>query len=124
VIRDVEKKDYETLCGWWKCQNFEAPPWEILPATGYIANETAAAWLYLSNSPIAWIEWVVVDPKAPKKLRGNSIDAVIEHVAASAKFTGATVLFTSTSNFPFMERLRRHGFAEGDKRVNQFVRTL
>lgn len=124
MIRSVSADDYPVLCEWWGAQSFPSPPKEILPATGYMANEVAAGFLYLTNSPIAWLEWVVADPKAEKKLRNQSINEVIEHISKSAKVTGNMLLFTSTNVFPFCERLRRLGFNEGDKKTYHFIKTL
>ncbi len=124
MIRDYLHSDYELLNGWWKAQNFQSPPEVILPQTGYIANECAAGFLYLTNARVSWVEWVVADPKAEKKLRAESINEVIAHIEQCSKFLGNIMMFTSTTNFPFAERLRRLGFAEDEKKTSHFVKVL
>lgn len=124
MIRDLEKDDYPTLVGWWEAQKFPVPPEVILPSTGYMSDEMAAGYLYLTNSRIAWLEWVVADPKAPKCPRSKAIDEVVNHICNAAKITGAALVFTSANLFPFCERLRRLGFKDGDQKTNHFVRTI
>lgn len=122
MMRHYKPSDYPMLCEWWNAQNFPPPPGSILPASGYICKEMAAAFLYLTNSPIAWVEWVVADPKAEKKNRNIAIDAIIAFVCEQAKKAGAKTIFTSSNLFPYMKRLERHGFVVGDRKVTQLFK--
>lgn len=124
MIRDYTDADYETLCEWWKGQKFPPPPQECLPGTGYIAHETAAGFLYLTNSAIVWMEFIVVSPKAEKTQRVAALNEVIEHIVKQAAWAGAKMVFTSSNFWPFIQRLRSLGFEDGDKNTTQLFRKV
>ncbi len=124
MIRDYEQADYPLLVGWWEAQKFPPPPKEFLPITGYISNNAAAGFLYLTNSPLVWMEWVVADPKADKALRHSSVNEVIEHICKQAAKVGGKIVFTSTSLWPFIERLKKAGFKVGDANTSHLMRVI
>lgn len=126
MIREYKPEDYTMLCLWWDAQHFVRPPQAMLPATGYVCEEIAAGFLYLTNSPCVWMEWVVADPTAEKTRRNNAINELILHICAQAKFTEAIMVFTSTPNFPFAHRIKKLGFidaADGKKSAN-YIKVL
>lgn len=123
-IRLFEEADYPMLCKWWDGWNCPRITLEILPATGYICNDAAAAFLYLANAPIARLAWSISDPKADKKKRSEAIDQVTLFVESQAKKAGALMIYTTTNSFPFCERLKRLGFAEGDRKTTHFAKVL
>lgn len=123
-MRRYEPKDYEMLCSWWKSKDFPCPPEVILPTTGYVCDEIAAGFLYLSNSALAYVEWVVADPNADKQKRSEALDKLFDHVFAEAKKAGAIMLFTSSNIPPYMERVKKLGFMDGDKQTNHFIKVL
>jgi hypothetical protein len=114
MVRNIEDKDYKTLCEWWSVWNFVPPPQVLLPTTGFVASEAAAAFLYLSNSPVAWMEWAVVDPKATKQQRNESLNELLLHVEKAAKLVGVRMMFTSIRNAPFNARLKKQGWIDLD----------
>lgn len=124
MIRDYTKEDYATLCEWWKSKDFTPPPEELLPATGYVCNEIAAGFLYLTNSPIAWAEWIVGNPEVDKEARSIALDELINHVCCAAKKAGSIVVFSSSNNAHFMKRLTTLGFVVGDTDTAQLFRRL
>lgn len=125
LVKDyLEERDYPIISKWWEAQKFPVVPMHLLPVTGYIANECAAGFLYLTNSPISWIEWVVGDPKAEKQLRSESLDELISYMIEKARFIGTREIFTSAVSFPFIQRLKKHGFREGDVKTSHFFRSI
>lgn len=123
-VRMVTPLDYFTFLKWWEAHKFPAPPPEILPATGYVVNECAAGYLYLMNAAVSWMEWVVTDPNAEKKLRNESLDHLINFMADQARLTGSVSLFTSSNSWPFINRLERLKFIKGDVAATQMFRRL
>lgn len=124
MTRDYVDTDYPVLCEWWNAQKFPPPPQEFLPGTGFICNDTAAGFLYLTNSTIVWLEWVVVNPKADKAIRTASLTELINHIAKQAGFVGAKMIFTSSNFWPFIQRLQTFGFVVGDKNTTQLFRKV
>ena len=124
MIRDYSSDDYPMLCEWWNAQKFPCPPEQFLAGTGYISNESAAGFLYLTNSTISWMEFVVVNPKADKALRNESINEVVEHICKQAKFIGSIIVFTSISSWPFKERLKGLGFEVGEEGMTNLIKRV
>lgn len=125
MIREWNREnDYPILLRWWKTHKFAAPMQMVLPETGYVADECAAGFLYLSNSPLAMLEWVVCDPAAPKEKRGPAVNDLIDHICISAKLAGSLVIFTTTVLPAFSKRLKDLSFVETDHKVTHLTRVL
>ena len=123
-----KKSDYEVLKGWWDEWKFPAPPLEYLPPVGLIVESEegplAAGFLYKTDTPIMWIEWLVSNPKADKMVRGPAVDLCIDTLCFSASTLGAGIVFTSVGSHPLEHRLLKNGFTLGDKNVTQMFRRL
>jgi len=115
----VKPNDYAELASWFKKHNWPAVPAPgSIPNTGFIVRDDeqglAACWLYLTNSNIALLEWIVRNPKAPMKRAVVALGKLIRHVkmnfvAKCEPKIGQVWAFTSN------ERLantlsKRHGF--------------
>lgn len=112
------------LSGWWEKWGWgtvSQPPLYVLPKTGYISNDVAAGFLYLTNSSLCWLEWVVVNPEADKISRNESIDEVIKFCIAVAKESNSSSIFSSTRPGAFVARLKDHGFKESDLGMTNLV---
>lgn len=120
IVRRYEAKDYATLYKWWKKHEGWEPVGEILlPDTGLVVEVdeklVAAGFVYLTNSAIAWMEWVVCDPEADRKVRGPAIDLLLEKLFELAKHEGAQLVFSSIKPGRFEERLLKHNFVKADE---------
>ena len=78
-IRKIELEDYEYINKWWVEQGFDAPSRDILPKDGLGGiiiekkKPIAAAYLYLTNSKMGYIDNLISDPKYISKDRFNII---------------------------------------------------
>ena len=67
-IRNVELKDYEKINQWWELSQYKKPTMSLLPNNGLggliIEKEKpiAVAYIYMTNSKIAYIDFLVSDP--------------------------------------------------------------
>lgn len=115
MIRTYEKKDYETLCKWWDAWKWPSIPEKFLSDIGIISNDTAAGFLYTTNSAIAWIEWLVSDPLVPATRRSDAVDEVIMMLTEIAVARDFKAIFTSTNKDSLEQRLVKHGFVVTDR---------
>ncbi len=113
--RPYSQADHVRLSNWWTAHGWPPVSSTILPPNGYIVGECAAAFLYLTDSPIAWMEWLVADPEAPKEFRSACINQLVDHIAEVARQKGASLLFTSTNHPALEKRLTENGFQVGDR---------
>ena len=124
-VVDIEK-DYPDLKSWWDYyEDWEPIPKELLPPTGYIVEKNgvpcSAAWLYISNSPCAWMEWVIANPEVDKYTRGKSLIKLFEHITTIADISGIKTIFHATNVETLIKGLKKHGFMEVE-RLNLLIR--
>lgn len=101
---------YETTCYWWLGNSWPVAPIDCLPPTGFIVDEYCVGYLYLTNSNIALLEWVVGNPKADKEKRSLALDFLLEELIESARAAGKKAIFSTTKNKKFSDRLVKHNF--------------
>ena len=123
-MRKFEPTDYEQLVRWWNKWEFPPPPLSLLPPTGYIIPGLAAGFMYLTDAPIGWMEWVVCNPDADKKERSKALDEVINKLDAFGKSRDKVVSFTSSNSESYISRLKRLGYVVGDVNTTQLMRNL
>lgn len=128
VIPFNEKDHYETLVTWWDSHKFSAPPVHALPRTGVVvvSNETpvAAGFLYKTDSCIAWMEFIISNPKSDRMLRSEALDILMDCLCNLAKTMGFKTVFTSSNLPKFIERNEKHNFVAYDKGVTHLLRSL
>jgi len=96
-VRQIETSDWDMLVKWWTSWKDWGtnPSKETLPlnGTGGLIVENngipiVAGFLYLTNSKVAWLEWIVSDPEYKQRNRKEAIELLIkslEDVARNAK---------------------------------------
>lgn len=83
---------------------------DTLPSIGYLANDAAAGWLFLTDSRIGLMESFVTNPKAPLRLRRSSLDEVGAAIIEKAHALGITRLITMTPHRALGSMAIRRGF--------------
>jgi hypothetical protein len=105
--RELKESDWDTLVKWWLAwKDWGANPTkETLPqnGTGGIMIEinnvpTVAGFLYLTNSKVAWIEWVVSDPDYKEKNKKEAIELLITTLEMVARSQGAEIILSIGRN--------------------------
>lgn len=68
-----QDSDYRTAQKWWLSHNQAHLEKSMLPSTGIVIESVVEpimmGWIYLSNSPIAQLSWVVSNPKTGPKTK-------------------------------------------------------
>jgi hypothetical protein len=105
--RALQESDWETLVNWWNSWEEWGvyPSQEMLPlnGTGGLMIEDngipiVAGFLYLTNSKIAWLEWIISDKKYTKPNKKEAIELLIKSLEDVAKSTGAGMIFSVAKN--------------------------
>jgi hypothetical protein len=91
--RKYTDADYDVIAPWFVAHGWQqAPHRTILPPTGFIIEGDdgkilAGAFLYLTNSPLAFLEWLVTNPEL--EIAGFTVlKYLIARVKESAKLIG------------------------------------
>jgi len=133
TLRPLDESDYDNiLLGWWEDWGWVAPVKELLPQDGiggvivYDEDEpVCAGFLYMTNSKIAWVEWVISNKNYRKKpQRKEAIVYLIKTLTDIAKNNGATFAYTVLKNKSLSAIYEQVGYTDGDNNVKERVKVL
>jgi hypothetical protein len=132
-IRWISNDDYATLVEWWKFWRFFPPTQDILPNNGLSGlvvtdendNMICAGFLYATNSPIAWIEFIVSNPEVKdKKVRKESLTFLIEELTNLAKENNFKVIYSSLKNENLMNKYLECGFKKAGINTTEMIKSI
>jgi len=124
MVRRYEPKDYPMIKKWWEAWGLPAVFDFLLPPVGLIANDRACVFIYQTDSPIVWVEWLVSDKEVPFELRNEAIDEVLKEAEVVVLGLGKTVIFSTTDKHSLRVRLVSHGYAIGDTNVTHLTKNI
>ncbi len=104
--RTLTGSNYEILSDWWKAWGWPVMAKDMLPdnGTGGIMVENkgeniVAGFLYWSNSKLVWLDWIISNPNADKKIRKQAIEMLILTAEQMVKDAGSKYMMSiSRSN--------------------------
>ena len=104
--RTLTESDYLILSDWWKAWGWPVMAKDMLPdnGTGGIMVENkgeniVAGFLYWSNSKLVWLDWIISNPNADKKIRKQAIEMLILTAEQMVKEAGSKYMMSiSRSN--------------------------
>lgn len=121
-VRPYTFLDYPTVKEWADKRKFPLVPPEFLPPNGFIIDDCCVCFVYRSETPIAWLEWVISNPDSD--VRDDALNLLIEAACDWAKGQGFKVLFTSVEHKGLIERYKSLGFIETDRSMTNLLRNL
>lgn len=111
-MRRVTSKDFPKIVSWYKKRGKTPPDPRALSDVGFIADERVAAWLFLTNSNMVFIEGVIADPDSVASLRKESLNKLIGFMIDFALQLGYTQIIGITKH-PSVEKLgKKYGFKQ------------
>ncbi len=93
---------------WAGARGYEIPR-GMFSSLGFAVPNLAAWWLYLTDSSLAYCEFLVGNPDAPADVRGYALDVVIQRVLSEAAERGVQRLLLPVELPVVAERLERLG---------------
>ena len=117
-IRPIRVEDYEILVKWWDSyDHVEVPTSEMLPDRGLggLALEKdgrlmAAAYIYLTNSCMGYIDFLISDPNYKGRDRFKMITMLIDSCSRVAYESGCTYIWAMTSYEGVVKRCEKLGY--------------
>ena len=104
-VRELKESDWDTMCSWWKWWRWPEISKDMLPMNGcgglmVYKNETpiAAGFLYLSNSKVVWLDWIVSNPEYREDDRKQSLILLIDSLEQVAKAQGYNIVISIARN--------------------------
>jgi len=103
-IRNIEKRDYKYINKWWKDSDLPIPKPTVLPENGLggliIEKEKpiAAAYIYLTNSSMGYIDFLISDPKYKSKDKYNILLKLVKQCTEHCKSLGFETTWAMLEN--------------------------
>ena len=128
-LRRLESSDYDTLVTWWKDWKWEAPPRDFLPENGTGGfmvssddSDICAGFIYLTNSKIAWIEFIISNRQYKEEDRNKAIQFLIDSLSAVAEESGAKYGYAILKNKSLMKYYEEANFrVTSDKNIEMIT---
>lgn len=132
-IRELNHDDYDNiLVGWWKDWGWEPPQRDFLPNDGrggiiVYDDETpvCAGFMYLTNSKVAWVDWIVSNKEYTKKpQRKDAIKLLVSALTDICKNTGSKYSYALIKNESLIETYKELGYIKGDTYNTEMIKIL
>jgi hypothetical protein len=120
-VRALEETDWETLSFWWKQWRWPEITKEMLPMTGcgglMVYNDDtpiAAGFLYLSNSKVAWLDWIISNPDYKESNRKDALELLIVSLEEVAKQQDYSIIISIARHKGLINTHRKLGYTIDD----------
>jgi hypothetical protein len=132
-IRPLTESDYEDiLLSWWEGWKWTAPSKDFLPDNGksgmivYDGDEPiCAGFLYLTNSQVAWVDWIISSPIYRKKPeRKDAILYLISTLTELAKQTGHKYSYALIKHKSLISSYEDIGYSKSDTYQFEMIKVL
>ena len=119
--RALRESDWETLQSWWEAWEWPEMNKDLLPLNGLggliISKEdipVVAGFLYLTNSGVAWIEWVISNPEYREDDRKDALEFLIKELENVALSVGKTIILSIGRSKGLINAHRNLGYTVDD----------
>ena len=116
-IRPLVKSDLEHLHNWWESWGWPRVTTDLLPLDGLgglmvYKGETliAAGFLYLTNSKVAWLEWIISNKKYRDKDKRVALELLISSLEEVARQQGFKIVISIAKNKTLFNLHRKLGY--------------
>ena len=121
-IRPIKMDDYPKLTKWWKLYKeygVEVPRKSLLPNKGlggFVVEKderlVASAFLYLTNSALGYVDYLIADPKYRENDRQNILLNLATYVTTVAVKLGCEKVWAMTANKKLVNMAEEAGVFE------------
>ena len=128
IVQFNAEDDYGMVSDWWLNHDHPEVPLYALSDNGFVAmynnNPIAALWAYTTNnSNMAWLEWLITDPKGDIRGIRSSVIALMEHAVDHCKQHGYGIIMCHTEHKGLAKRCGEAGFTLSTSEMKNLVYT-
>lgn len=131
IFRPLNEGDYETICKWWKWWRWPVLPKKALPNDakgGFMVEKNGepivSAFLYLTNSTVALLEWIVSNPEYKENDRKEAIELLINDTEKFCKGIGISLIFSIGRNKNLMKTHKKLGWHVDEKSSFEIIKNI
>jgi hypothetical protein len=104
-VRELKEQDWDILPQWWDKWKWPVMSRDMLPMNGLgglivYKEDTliAAGFLYLSNSKVVWLDWIISNPDYKESDRKEALTLLINSLEQVAKQQGYDIIISIARN--------------------------
>jgi hypothetical protein len=117
-VRALQESDWETLQLWWKLWKWPVMSKDMLPLNGcgglmvYKDEQPiAAGFLYLSNSKVAWLDWIISSPSYKEKDRREALELLISSLEEVARQQDYSIIISIARHKGLINTHKKLGYS-------------
>ena len=110
-MRAYVATDHAVMAQWYRAHGLTAPPAEMLPPTGLIAEGLAAGFLYRTDGALCLIDGMISNPSAPLLARARAMHRIVDALLATACAAGLHRVLGFCASSGMARLARTRGFA-------------
>jgi hypothetical protein len=117
TVRELKESDWEDMSSWWKWWRWPEVSKETLPLNGcggvmVCKGEipVAAGFLYLSNSKVAWLDWIVSNPQYRESDRKEALEMLINTLEEVARQQNYSIIISIARNKSLINIHKKLGY--------------
>jgi len=129
--RSLTEKDYNILSEWWKAWGWPVMAKDMLPDNGtggiMIDNEgenIVAGFLYWSNSKLVWLDWIISNPNANKKIRKQAIEMLIFTAEQMVKDAGSKYMMSISRSNSLLKIHKHMGWSVDKTPSHEMIKVI
>lgn len=123
IIVPYQPNHFPMIDEWYSHYNLKMHEF-LLPSTGFIVEGMAVGFIYLTNSPQAWIENLCKNPHIDKDISNEALDLVLIELMNFAKVSGVKLVVADTLFNSVALRAIRHGATQDENKYTRLYRSL
>ncbi len=131
TVRALQESDWETLQSWWTKWEWPEMNRDLLPLNGLgglmiFKNEipVVSGFLYLTNSSVAWMEWIISNPEYRDNDRKEAIELLIKELENVALSMNKTIILSVGRNKGLINAHRNLGYVIDDNPSHEISKKL
>ena len=131
IFRPLNKEDYETICKWWKWWRWPVLPKTALPNNGkggFMIEKNnkpiVSAFLYLTNSSVVLLEWIVSNPDYRESDRKEAIEMLINKTEEFCKNMDCKHMFSIGRNKHLIDTHEKLGWHVDKKPSREIIKNI
>jgi len=130
IVYQIEEGDYASICKWWEFWRFPIVPLGMLPNRGLgglkLVDQNnrvcAVGFLYETNSLIAWLEFIVINPAIKdREERNQAKTEIIRYLTMWAEKKGYHSVFSSIREDFLLENFKEVGYVPSEKNKRELI---
>ena len=129
--RSLTEKDYNILSEWWKAWGWPVMAKDMLPDNGtggiMIDNEgenIVAGFLYWSNSKLVWLDWIISNPNANKKIRKQAIETLIFTAEQMVRDAGSKYMMSISRSNSLLKIHKHMGWSVDKTPSHEMIKVI